>query len=238
MTVDLPPTWRPLPDELLFDRAVPDSAIRLYALLHWCRWKRRDISDLADLVSLYPVPDGTKPPGRSTIYRWIYALEASGWITFTRQQGQKGFGARFTLHSKPVPPAGKVDETCPAGGTSLGQPVPPAGKGFPTSGKSSSEIPRPNAVKNAPQTPDQISGSDPDPTTPQTPTPSAGGGGGERSAVTARPAEQPWTQTPRTEPEAVDPDATHPTRTPRRANEPNAATAEPNRPSPLSLIHI
>ena len=87
--IDLPPTWRPVPDDLLLDRAIPDPALRLYALLHWCGWKRRDIANIEDLASLYPVSKGSSTPGRSTMYRWLHALEAGGWITFVRQPGQK-----------------------------------------------------------------------------------------------------------------------------------------------------
>jgi hypothetical protein len=223
------PPYAKIPHALIL--AHPSPLIRLYGILHYLWWNHLtfEVSDLAEMAGDTP----GHPVTDRTVYRWLDALSAAGWIAYNRKPGKRGLGERITLYtspngaaqtsdpdvrgsSQPLIVGSEVSQTSDPDVRGSSQPLIVGSEVSQTSDptiRGARVLPRPNAAKNAPQ----ISGfrspdSDPESTTPlppETPTPSAGGGGGDDLST-----------------------ETAATRAPSRAAGQNTNTAEPDRPSP------
>lgn len=203
--IDLPPTWAPIPHDLIVDPGVGDSAVRLYALFHKLGWERREIASIADLRSLWPTPPGESPPNERSLYRWLAQLENAGWLTYTRKRGQKGLGDRLQLYpepvGKPLTPesegekvltlVSEVAVSSDSGVRGLGEVLTLVSEGSDSGVRTSTKIPHQDAEKNATQIRTQTPESDPPPPpAPSTPDAASPGGGGS-AAPLATPEHPP-----------------------------------------------
>lgn len=91
-------TFAAIPLEAIGDADLDPPVFELYCLLFKLGYLQREftIAELCTMLAKVEAGAGTpKPPSRRSIYRWLTAMEAAGWLTWSRGGGDHH---RFTPH--------------------------------------------------------------------------------------------------------------------------------------------
>ena len=191
--------FAPIPLDAIGDSSLPSPVFELYCLLRKLGFQRREFT-IRELCTMLAKADSDHPelppraPAQRSVYRWLTALEAAGWLTWHRRGNDQD---RFLPHnqkhvtpeSHDEPDVTLVSHACVTRVTSQ---VTPESHG-------DRVLARPDAPKNRTKNPERILQDHdlPPPPCVEPPTAAPGGGGGGSVSDHERP-----TATPDTVPDA------------------------------------